>query len=286
MAKPKIIEVPLNVIRIGKVHWTRKHTKEDIKRIAEEIESVGLINPITIRIEDSRPTLIAGHKRFLACRDILKYTSIPAIVIEADDLTAELLSLYENLGQTEMTQAEVDAATTKAVALEMKKQKKKIPDAQVIDTVALRTHQAPQAVKQSVRRQEVLIPEVKKALRDGKISKSQADEMAKANEPTQQSLLQEALEEGASHKKLHDKRIATKGSQGKDDKEYVNIRLAQRKFAQCLTAGTQLTKALAEFIVFVGEKRVNLKKLGGVKDAKSLDMVTNQISNVKKLLRN
>lgn len=284
MQKMRLINIPVNVIRPCKQHWKRDHNEDEVQRIADEIASVGLIHPVTVRIVDSRPELLAGRKRLIAMRDLLKMTEVPAIIVETDDLQAELLSLYENLGQSEMTPADIDKANSRAVALEAKKNGTAVTP-KVIDTVALKTRQKPEEVKKSIKRTSQLIAAAKKALREGKISKSQADELVKMDPPTQMTMLEEMLEKGTSYKKIRDKRIASKGGAGKDDQENANVRLASRMLGRCIVAGNSFKKELTLFNDFVTDKKVKLQKLGGVKNTSPLAAVAEELSATRKLLR-
>lgn len=67
---------------------TKKHPKEQIKKIADSITEFGFKNPILI---DKEGVIIAGHGRLLAAQ-LLKLEKVPTISIE--DLTPEQLRAY------------------------------------------------------------------------------------------------------------------------------------------------------------------------------------------------
>lgn len=70
--------IPIADIVIDENHPGRdRFTDKDLQRLAESIDDVGLINPITV---SSSWGLIAGLNRLRACRDILGWTSIDARV--------------------------------------------------------------------------------------------------------------------------------------------------------------------------------------------------------------
>ena len=84
----------------------RTPSDEKVKELAESIEQVDLINPITL---DQDHNLIAGFHRLLAFRDVLKRDTIPAIVKEADKRFAELLECDENLKRNELNWLEISS---------------------------------------------------------------------------------------------------------------------------------------------------------------------------------
>lgn len=69
--------------------------------LADSIDQVGLINPIRVRQADGYE-IIAGHHRFAAC-DSLGHRDIACIVVEDDDIRAELAMIDENLCRAELS---------------------------------------------------------------------------------------------------------------------------------------------------------------------------------------
>lgn len=76
----------------------RKRPLGDISVLAESINKLGLLNPITI-LPDS--TLIAGYHRLEACK-LLGWRSIPVNIVILDHLNAELAEIDENLIRNEL----------------------------------------------------------------------------------------------------------------------------------------------------------------------------------------
>jgi DNA modification methylase len=86
-------------VPIDDVVVTKRHRPlRDTTALAESIQSLGLLNPITIT-ESMR--LVAGHHRLEACRS-LGWGKIPANVVKLDELRAELAEIDENLIRTEL----------------------------------------------------------------------------------------------------------------------------------------------------------------------------------------
>ncbi len=98
-------------IPIDKIDVSRFNTRKDlgagsedstIDNLAESISKQGLLSPPTVRQEGNRYELIAGQRRYLACKK-LGWKTIPCFV--RDDLTdddATSVSLVENVHRAEM----------------------------------------------------------------------------------------------------------------------------------------------------------------------------------------
>ena len=71
--------------------------------LEESIEVIGLLNPTRVRrMEDRYYEVVAGAHRFVAC-DLLGHREIECIVVEDDDLHAELAMIDENLFRAELS---------------------------------------------------------------------------------------------------------------------------------------------------------------------------------------
>lgn len=68
----------------------------DISSLAASIRKSGLLEPIIVRPLDTRFEIVAGHRRFEACRKN-RFHEIPAIVKNLNDKEAYVMSLEENL---------------------------------------------------------------------------------------------------------------------------------------------------------------------------------------------
>jgi len=68
----------------------------DISSLASSISKTGLLEPIIVRPLDTKFEIVAGHRRFEACRKN-RFHEIPAIVKELTDKEAYAVSLEENM---------------------------------------------------------------------------------------------------------------------------------------------------------------------------------------------
>lgn len=99
-------DVPIEKISVSGLN-TRKDLEagtEDstITDLAESIKSQGLLNPPTVRQKGSRYELVAGQRRYLACRK-LGWNTIPCFVRnDLSDAEATAISLVENVHRADM----------------------------------------------------------------------------------------------------------------------------------------------------------------------------------------
>ena len=103
----EVRDIPLAEIRISEFN-ARKDLSAgtedaDIGELADSIRERGLLSPITVRHDNGGFELIAGQRRFLACRQ-LGMPSLSAIVRDdLDDTDATIISLVENVHRADMS---------------------------------------------------------------------------------------------------------------------------------------------------------------------------------------
>lgn len=94
------MEYRIDLIKVS----TNRRPLGDISGLKTSIETIGLLNPITIR-NDGR--LVAGLHRLEACKE-LGWERIPVTFLDADELHAELAEIDENLLRNELHWTEHD----------------------------------------------------------------------------------------------------------------------------------------------------------------------------------
>jgi len=77
----------------------QRRNLRNLEELKKSIQEIGLINPITIT-EDYH--LVAGYHRLEACKQ-LGWKTIPVKIMDADELTAQLIEIDENLIRNELT---------------------------------------------------------------------------------------------------------------------------------------------------------------------------------------
>jgi|SRR5215208_5684519 len=77
----------------------------DVEPLAESIGKNGLLQPIVVRIIDDYFEIVAGNRRFLACKH-LSLRKIPCHVVELPDKEAYEIALIENMQRKSMNPIE------------------------------------------------------------------------------------------------------------------------------------------------------------------------------------
>ena len=88
----------------------RDFNEDALKELAESINELGVIQPITVRnMEDGTYQIIAGERRFRASQLAGKST-IPAYILKADDEETMEMALIENLQREDLNPLEIALA--------------------------------------------------------------------------------------------------------------------------------------------------------------------------------
>jgi len=97
----KVIDLPLGEVRRNPFQPRRDFNDLELRELAKSIETYGIIQPVIVRKTREGYQLIAGERRYRACR-MLGRPTIPALVQEMDDERAAAVSLIENLQRKEL----------------------------------------------------------------------------------------------------------------------------------------------------------------------------------------
>ena len=97
-------------ILISKIKQSKniRHQVSDTEELAKSIEQKGLLQPILVRTTDGYFEVVAGNRRYCACKS-LGWRKIPCHIIELDDRQAFEVSIIENIQR--MTLNPLDEAT-------------------------------------------------------------------------------------------------------------------------------------------------------------------------------
>jgi len=111
-------DLPIDNIRLRAD--ARQVSADAVAALSESIASVGLINPIRVRDAGDGWEVVAGAHRLEACRR-LGLVDIACIVVDDDDLHAELAMIDENLCRAELSPVDRarQTARRKAIYLEL-----------------------------------------------------------------------------------------------------------------------------------------------------------------------
>lgn len=144
---------------------------DEIYELAESIAEIGLINPLTVKPkENGRYEIIAGHRRYLACK-LAGLKKVPVIVSDKAEERAAEIMLTENVARKNMSPIE-EAAMLKELS-DLK--------GYGIGALARITGKSKSWVRE---RLDLLFlkPELQKALHEGKINIKQAKILDKVEE--------------------------------------------------------------------------------------------------------
>lgn len=242
--KPKRIPVPK--IRLSNLHWSREYTEEGIDELKASIKAHGQFHEILVRPpkkgeEDYR--LISGGRRLIAIKSLGHYF-LNARVADVDDLTAEQMSLEENLRAEKPTAKDWGRKVDRWRQIENIKRgykpkdrprrgrpiKTKKPGPVSTAEIAEQFNLSKRSIENVLRREEHLISIVKAAWRLGKITEAQADILAKTPKEEQKGVLQQFTDQ-----RIHDEVSAEQDRQLKNKDTLMkatkldNIRLTLRK---------------------------------------------------------
>lgn len=98
--------IPLSEIISSPNQPRRGFDKAELQELANSIEEIGLLQPITVRRIHSGYELIAGERR-LKAHQLLSKSTIEVIIIDVSNEDAALLTLAENLKRADLTDYEI-----------------------------------------------------------------------------------------------------------------------------------------------------------------------------------
>jgi ParB family chromosome partitioning protein len=100
-----IDEIDIDLIIPNRDQPRRQFDKDKIDALADSIRFHGLLQPIVLKRKDSFYEIIAGERRWRACKSI-QMKKVPAIVKDVDEFTIAQLALIENLQREDLNPIE------------------------------------------------------------------------------------------------------------------------------------------------------------------------------------
>jgi ParB family chromosome partitioning protein len=122
--KEEIIKkIPLDLIIPNRHQPRQNFDEESIKELAQSIKENGLINPITVtKIEENKYEIIAGERRYRACK-YLEWKEIDAIIKNnVDDYKKMITALIENIQREDLNPYEKAMAYKKMIEMGLTQQ--------------------------------------------------------------------------------------------------------------------------------------------------------------------
>jgi len=215
----------------------------EIAGLAESINTVGIIQPIIVREKDGLFIIVAGERRFRACK-LNEMKTIKGIVIEADEEQNFTMALIENIQRENLNAIE----EAKAYKLMIHRFKLKQQD------VAKRVGKDRTTVTNTLRLLN-LPEEVQEGIIDKRISAGHAKVLLSIEDPNKQlSLFNEIIEKGLSVRSLEAIIDPVKDIDGNNNKN------SEQKAVQAKSP--QIKKMEEDLITKLGTK-VEIRHSGG-----------------------
>lgn len=170
-----ICEIEIVEIHPNPEQPRREFSKESLEELAESIRHIGVIQPITLRMEDDGTyMIIAGERRYRAAA-MAGLQSIPAYVRKVSDDAVMEMALIENIQREDLNDIEVALAYQQLMTRNGLKQ----------EEVAMRVGKSRTTVANFVRLLR-LPAEVQLALKDRRLSNGHARALLSIEDPEQQ----------------------------------------------------------------------------------------------------
>lgn len=97
--------VPVKSIKVSGLMPHLSRIDSDVVELQQSIQQHGILEPLLLRPVGDRFEIVAGHRRFMAARN-LGFTELPALVKKLDDSTAALVAIHENVHRNQFTPLE------------------------------------------------------------------------------------------------------------------------------------------------------------------------------------
>lgn len=99
----KVLDIPIKYIRPNLNQPRKYFSEEELIALAESIRENGLIQPISVRrINDTSYEIIAGERRFRACK-FLGHDKVPCLILKCTDNEGAVLALIENIQRSDLS---------------------------------------------------------------------------------------------------------------------------------------------------------------------------------------
>ena len=99
------LEVDIDLVQPNPDQPRTSFKKEDLEELANSIKKNGLLQPILVRKKGDGYQIIAGERRWQACKN-LGMAKVPVIVKDVDDDQAIVLALVENIQRSDLNPIE------------------------------------------------------------------------------------------------------------------------------------------------------------------------------------
>ena len=96
-----VVKFPVEAILPNPAQPRRYFAYDRLLSLAQSIGENGLLQPLTVTMQDGVPTLVAGERRLRACK-LAGLKTVPCIVVKQTDEQSAVLALVENLQREDL----------------------------------------------------------------------------------------------------------------------------------------------------------------------------------------
>ena len=96
-----VMLIPTADIRLNPSQPRRDFPLDSLMELAQSISENGILQPLTVSIEDGVPTLVAGERRLRAAK-IAGLREVPCVEVQVEARQRQVLTLIENLQRQDM----------------------------------------------------------------------------------------------------------------------------------------------------------------------------------------
>ena len=233
-------EIPVGEIEMGKSQARQRDVEEGLDELAESIRVLGLQQPVKVtKKSDGKYELVAGQRRFLAIKNVLKRKTIRAEVVdEKDPIRLKAISFAENfirapLHNPDIVDACVAFTNRYGSMLEASRQLglkyEKVREYVKYDSL-------PVELKQMVDDKKVHVEAAHKAAKaatkpDSTIDVAKAIQLAPAIDKMAGSQKKKLLEEASEEPELAAPELIEKAGRGEEEFD-LKVTLARREYRQ------------------------------------------------------
>lgn len=192
-AKPmsQMAEIAVKDIIPNPTQPRREFDEEALAELADSIQSLGVIQPITVRpTADGRYIIISGERRWRAAQ-LAAIEALPAYIREVDDTNLHAMALVENVQRQDLNAIEI------ALGLQRLVEECGLTQESLSEKVGMK-----RSTVSNYMRLLKLPDEVQLALKEGVISMGHAKAIAGAEEKKQTSLLRKCVKRELSVRQM------------------------------------------------------------------------------------
>lgn len=182
--KQEVIQVPVDKIKPSRYQPRLKFDEEKLEELKESIQQNGLIQPLTVRPMEDYYELIAGERRYRACKKA-GFTEIPCYVLSPTDDQAAQMALIENVQRQDLSAVEEAKSYLQIMKQAHLSQ----------EQVAKKIGKSQSAVANKIRLLN-LPDEIQNGVIDGQITERHARALLSVPEDKQKSVYQDIVKKG------------------------------------------------------------------------------------------